>query len=151
MPRSSRPRKRMTARYQRPPGAWKVRETFAPISAFLDTLLTGEVPCTDDGAPVMIVWGGDLYEACPALDGWLSCWRRIVEGERLEIDLSPLTVVHDRLRDGEQLTVEMVEEARRCTDACRNAYSALPRERARSYSTTELIAVEVDACGLAIN
>lgn len=57
----------MTARHQRPPGAWQVRETFAPISAFLDTLLTGEVPCTDDGAPVMVVWSGDLYEACPAL------------------------------------------------------------------------------------
>lgn len=98
----------------------------------------------------MIVWGGDLYEACPALDGWLSCWRRIVEGEKLAIDLSPLAVVHDRLRDGEQLTVEMVELARQCTDACRKAYSALPRERARSYSTTELIAVEVEACGLAI-
>ena len=97
----------------------------------------------------MVVWGGDLYEACPALDGWLSCWRRIVEGERLEIDLSPLFVVHDRLRNGEQLTVEMVEEARQCTFACRMAYSALPRERARSYSMTELIAVEVEACGLA--
>jgi len=45
----------MTARHQRPPGACQVRETFAPISAFLDALLTGEVPCTDDGSPVMII------------------------------------------------------------------------------------------------
>lgn len=148
MPRSSRPRKHMTARHQRPPGAWQVRETFAPISAFLDTLLTGEVPCTDDGSPVMVVWGGDMYEACPALEGWLSCWQRIVVGERLAIDLSPLSVLHDRLRAGEQLTVEMVDAARRCTDACRRAYSALPRDRARSYSLTELIAVEVEARGL---
>ena len=140
----------MTARHQRPPGAWQVRETFAPISAFLDALMTGEVACTDDGSPVMVVWGGDLYEACPALDGWISCWQRIVEGERLEIDLSPLAVVHDRLQAGVPLTVEMVEAARRCTYACRRAYSGLPRERARSYSLTELIAVEVEACGLSV-
>ena len=149
MPRSTRPRRRMPSGSKRPPSAVQVQQTFAPIFGFLATLRTGEVWCTDSGSPVMPVWGGELYEACPALDGWISCWQRIVEGERLAIDLSPLAVVHDRLQAGVPLTVEMVEAARRCTYACRRAYSGLPRERARSYSLTELIAVEVEACGLA--
>ena len=150
MPRSTRPRRRMPSGSKRPPSAVQVQQTFAPIFGFLATLRTGEVWCTDSGAPIMPVWGGELYEACPALDGWISCWQRIVEGERLAIDLSPLAVVHDRLQAGVPLTVEMVEAARRCTYACRRAYSGLPRERARSYSLTELIAVEVEACGLSV-
>jgi len=55
MPRSTRPRRRMPGGSKRQPSAVQVQQTFAPISAFLDALLTGEVPCTDDGSPVMII------------------------------------------------------------------------------------------------
>jgi hypothetical protein len=148
MPRSSKPRRRPVTRMQRPPSAHQVCTTFAPVFGFLSALRTGEVWCTDGGQPIMPVWGGDLYEACPALDGWISCWQRIVDGERLEIDLQPLRELHDRLRHGEMLTLELVDHCRQVTYACRKAYGRMPRARAKSYSLTELIAVEVDVIGL---
>ena len=97
----------------------------------------------------MPVWGGELCEAGPALDGWISCWQRIVDGERLEIDLQPLRTLHAKLAQGELLTIDLVDHCRQVTYACRKAYGRMPRARAKSYSLTELIAVEVEECGLA--
>jgi len=110
---------------------------------------TGEIWCTDAGAAIMPVWGGELCEAGPALDGWISCWQRIVDGERLDIDLQPLRTLHAKLDQGEMLTLDLVDHCRQVTYACRRAYGRMPRARAKSYSLTELIAVEVEECGLA--
>lgn len=149
MPTSSKPRRRPVERMQRPPSARQVCATFAPIFGFLAALRTGEIWCTDAGAAIMPVWGGELCEAGPALEGWISCWQRIVDGERLEIDLQPLRTLHAKLEQGEMLTTDLVDHCRQVTYACRKAYGRMPRARAKSYSLTELIAVEVEECGLA--
>jgi len=159
---------------QRPPSARRGGAAFAPIFGFLAALRTGEIWCTDAGAAIMPVWGGELCAAGPALDGWISCWQRIVDGERLDIDLQPLRTLHakldqgemltldlvdhcrqasvnaaSKLEQGEMLTLDLVDHCRQVTYACRRAYGRMPRARAKSYSLTELIAVEVEECGLA--
>lgn len=153
MPRSQKPRKphnwRKTARQdlRRPPHIHQAYQTFLPIYDLLDEISRGEVDAVD-GKPIMRIWGGDHCEVCPAIEGWISCWDRIVSGERLQIDLDPLRQLHRALISGELLTLDQVEAARRVTDQCHAAYCALPREVILSHSRTEQIAVELESLGI---
>lgn len=92
----------------------------------------------------MRVWGGTLVEVCPALEGWISCWQRIIDGERLAIDLAPLRQVHRYLENSVLLSPELVQRAKLVTDECISAYVRIPRARLQSYSRTEQIAVEIE-------
>ncbi len=149
MPRSQKPRKRhnirKTARQplHKPPHIWQVWRTFEPIYRLLDLLRGGEIDAVA-GQPVMVDWGGDLIEVAPALEGWASCWQRIIGGEGLSIDLAPLRQMQRYLANGELLTVDLIDQVTAITDQCYQAYARMPRERAISYSKTEQIAIEMD-------
>lgn len=154
MPVSSKPRKRHNVRKTarsplhhrpHPVQSWRA---FAPIYALLDQLATGQVDAVR-GRPVMRDWGSsELLEVGPALEGWIDCWQRIIDGERLPIDLTPLRQVQRFLTNDLMLTPELVEIARRITDSCYQAYSSIPRERTISYSKTEQIAIALDESGM---
>lgn len=153
MPVSAKPRKRhnirKTARspLHKPPHIWQVWRTFEPIYTLLSTLRAGEIDAVQ-GVPIMADWGGELMEVTPALDGWICCWQRIVDGERLTIDLAPLRQMQRYLADGELLTAQMIDSAVTVTNFCYQAYARMPRERAISYSKTEQIAIALDELGI---
>lgn len=153
MPVSAKPRKRHNAgKTARAPGhkpvhIWHVWRTFEPIYTLLADLRRGEID-TVRGAPIMADWDGELMEVAPALDGWIGCWQRIVDGEGLAIDLTPLRRVQRYLANGVLMTPEMVDAAMTVTNACYQAYCRIPRERAISYSNTEQIAIEMDELGI---
>ena len=156
MPRSSRPNKAMRRFYrtadaranlQRRPHIIQVHRTFAPIYELLRELRNGEAQ-TVQGRLVMRDWGSDLIEVAPALDGWVCCSQRIVEGESLKIDLRPLQRLQRHIANGVMLTLEMIDAAESVTEACERAYTQIPRERLIDYSRTEMIAIELDSLGL---
>lgn len=153
MPRSTKPRKpnnhAKTARQrlQNRPHMVQVMRTFAPIHDLLRELRSGEIDSVQ-GLLIMRDWGGGLMEVGPALDGWACCWERIVKGEELSIDLAPLRQLQRYLVNGVLLTPEMIDRAQQVTDQCERAYARMSRERAISYSRTEMIAIELDSLGI---
>ncbi|MBK6414045.1 hypothetical protein [Sphingopyxis sp.] len=154
MPRSQKPRKRhnrtKTAAQDlsRPPHMWQVWRTFEPLYQLFDSLRDGEIDAVG-GVPVMPIWGrGEVMEVPPVLDGWVCCWERIVAGEGLPIDLSPLRQMQRYLANGVMMTSELLRRARAVTDQCYRAYAAMPRERAISYTRTEQIAIELESLGI---
>lgn len=153
MPVSAKPRKRHNRRktavqdLRRPPHIHQALQTFFPIYGLLANLESGEISAVD-GQPIMGIWGGDYCEVDTPLDGWISCWERIVSGERVPIDLSPLRTLRDRLREDEMLDDELISAAKRVTDQCYQVYLSTPRARMISYSKTEEIAITLDELGL---
>lgn len=143
MPVSQKPRHRRAPKGNLPPTQGQSAETFLPVYLLLRDLLRGEIDSVQ-GKPIMRVWGGDLVEVCPALEGWISCWQRIIEGERLAIDLAPLRQVHRYLEHSVLLSPELVHRAKHVTDQCITAYRRIPRARLQGYSRTEQIAVEIE-------
>ena len=154
MPISAKPRKRHNMRktahspiHQRPHPvqAWRA---FEPIYALLDQLRAGEVDAVR-GRPVMCDWGSnELLEVCPALDGWICCWKRIIAGEKLAIDLKPMVVLYRNLKYGVMLQDRHLLQAKDCTDACYQAYLRIPRGRMIEYSKTEQIQIELESLGI---
>lgn len=156
MPRSAKPNKARRrfqrtadarANLQRRPHIIQVHRTFAPIYELLRELRSGEALAVQ-GRLVMRDWCDDFVEVAPALDGWVCCWERIVDGEQLPIDLRPLRQLQRYIASGVLLTVEMIDAAEVVSGACERAYAQIPRERLIGYSRTELIAIELDALGL---
>ncbi len=154
MPISAKPRKRHNVRktahspiHQRPHPvqAWRA---FEPIYALLDQLRAGEVDAVR-GRPVMRDWGSnELLEVGPALEGWIGCWQRIIDGERLPIDLTALRQVQRFLANDLMLNPDLVDRARTITDACYQAYLRIPRGRMIEYSKTEQIQIELESLGI---
>lgn len=146
MPVSQKPRHRRAPKGNLPPTRGQAADTFLPVYILLRDLLRGEVDSVQ-GKPIMRVWDvwdGEACEVCPALEGWISCWQRIIEGERLAIDLAPLRQVNRYLEHSVLLPPDLVQRAKLVTEECMAAYLRIPRARLQSYSRTEQIAVEIE-------
>jgi|JI8StandDraft_1071087.scaffolds.fasta_scaffold104641_4 hypothetical protein len=98
---------------------------------------------------------GDIHGECSAeihrLEGEVTIWRNSAEAqtERLkeaEEAISVIDGIGDTLR-ADSLDAA-IDKASALTDACYRAYQAIPRQRMREYSQTEMIAIELDALGL---
>lgn len=134
-------------RMQQKPGIIEAFRTFAPVYDLLRDLRSGYADAVQ-GRVVLRDWEHEYCEAATALDGWVSCWQRIIAGENLAIDIAAVSQLQRYLGSGVLLTSEIIERAHVATDACYSAYLKIPRERLRQYSQTELIAIELDALGL---
>ena len=98
--------------------------------------------------PVISDWEGGLMEAVPALEGWVCIWDRIIKGEGLVIDLSPLRTIQQALANDGPISIDMIEDAIKLTNRCYQVYLAIPKDRIVSYSTTEQISIELEEAGL---
>lgn len=153
MPVSSKPRKRhnllKTARspLHRRPHPFQAYRTFDPVYRLLDTLRTGEID-SQQGKALMVDWDGVQIEVVPALDGWICCWQRIIDGVQLPIDLSSLRQLLRYLTHNVMLTYEIIDAAYVVTDQCYQAYCQLPRQVIIGYSNTEQIAIELESLGV---
>lgn len=128
-----------------PVHAWR---TFEPIFAFLQQMATGSIDAIQ-GRPVMRAWeSNELLEVCPALDGWICCWKRIIAGEKLAIDLTPMVILYRNLKYGVMLQEPHIARAMACTNACYQAYLRIPRGRMVDYSKTEQIQIELESLGI---
>lgn len=153
MPRSQRPRKRhnrmktLIAPTDKRPHPFHAWRTFEPVYKLFDTLKSGEIDAVQ-GKPVMADWDSELMEVAPALDGWICCWKRIIAGESLAIDLKPMLALYRNLKYGVMLQDRHLLQAKDCTDACYQAYLRIPRGRMIEYSKTEQIQIELESLGI---
>ena len=154
MPISKRPRHRHNriktsqAPMHLPPHPVHAWRTFEPIYVLLDQLQTGSIDAVQ-GRPVMRAWeSNEFVEVVPALDGWICCWKRIVAGEKLAIDLKPMVALFRNLKFGLMLQERHLIQAKDCTDACYQAYLRIPRGRMIEYSRTEQIQIELESLGI---
>ena len=154
MPTSQRPRHRHNrkktaqAPMHLPPHPAQAWRTFEPLYGLLQQLQTGSIDAVQ-GKPVMRAWeSNELVEVVPALDGWICCWKRIVAGENLAIDLKPMVALYRNLKYGVMLQDRHLLQAKDCTDACYQAYLRIPRGRMIEYSWTEQIKIELESLGI---
>lgn len=132
---------------QKTPGIFGAYTAFAPVYDLLRDLRSGEANAAQ-GRIVLRDWEGDYCEAAAALEGLVGCWQRIIEGERLALDLAPLEQLQRFLAAGTMLTEALVDRVTALTDACLAVYKRIPYERLREYSRTEMVAIELDRLGL---
>jgi len=147
MPANKKPRKDYRPRASIYPDLHDVGTIFRPIHTMFDQLRAGEVDAVR-GRPVFTDWMGEICEVVPALEGWISCWQRIIDGERLAIKLDGLRKIAKRLDLGVIMTEEDVEAGWREVLACQRATTRIPRKTLGSYMRTEQIAIEVEQRGL---
>lgn len=109
---------------------------------------SGEVDVID-GRPVMRGWSpGEYFETAAALDGWVSCWNRIVAGEKLSLDMSSMARIQQCLTTGDMIEETTLSDAINVTHDCYQAYRKIPRHRLQEYCKEELIQIEVDRLSL---
>lgn len=154
MPKSARPRKSHNRKKTTAPQNMALRphpfhvfRTFQPIISLLIQLRRDEV-YAERGKPIMQDWSGEWMEIGPAMEGWHDCWIRIIRGEGLDIDVSPIKKLARWLANGVPIPIELVEQVQVVTEQCMKAYAQIPRERSIRYSRDECIQVEIDKRGL---
>ena len=150
MPISRKPRKKFNNRkllMTKRARIWNAYKTFEPIYDLLTSLYDGEVDTVKE-VTVISDWEGGFMEAVPALEGWICIWERVIKGEGLVIDLSPLRTIQQALANDESISIDMIEDAIKLTNRCYQAYLTIPKDRIVSYSTTEQISIELEEAGL---
>ena len=136
-------------RAKQPPSQIEAMLAFNPVFDILRGIQqSGEVDVID-GRPVMRGWSTDEYlETAAALEGWVSCWQRIVSGEKLTLDMSSVERIQQCLATGNMIDEQTLADAIAVTYDCYQAYRRIPRQRLREYSTEEMIQIEVDRLSL---
>lgn len=147
MANNKKPRKPYRPRASIYPDLHDVGLIFRPIHTMFDQLRAGEIDAVQ-GRPVFTDWQGEICGVVPALEGWISCWQRIIDGERLAIKLDGLRKIAKRLDLGVIMTEEDVEAGWREVLACQRATMRIPRKTMGSYVRVEQIAIEVEQRGL---
>jgi hypothetical protein len=147
MPRNSKPRRPYRRRVSLYPDLHDVGLIFRPIHTMFDQLREGEIDAVR-GRPVFTDWMGEICEVVPALEGWISCWQRIIDGERLVFSLDGLRKISKRLDLGIMLTDDELEAGWREVLACQQATMQITRRAMGSYMRTEQISIELEQRGL---
>lgn len=120
----------------------EVNMVFAPIDAFLRQLATGVVACAETGEPVFSDMEGDLYQATPAVRGFVSAFERILNYYGLDIDTGPIVKLCNKLDAGMPITEGAVQHCQAIIDRCRAAYREMDMYQVKSLVNTELIDLE---------
>ena len=128
--------------------AGKLYATFRPIRELVKQLRSGEVD-TVKGVAVMPEWAGGMVEVCPALEGWVSCWKRIAEAEGLAVTATACERVAKALHYGKPMTEQEVEAFAAEVEAQAEIYGSLPLSVIRRHILTEQLAIQIDEMGLA--
>lgn len=97
--------------------------------------VNGEVKALD--------WRGNLTTMHVYIVGWCAVWQRVIDGEKLNIDLKPLLRLAPKLEHGELLTIEEVAAASHVVDRMQAACLFIDGKKLHDYVLTEQIAVEM--------
>jgi hypothetical protein len=113
-------------------------EIFDPIDRMLQKLENGQIEF-QQGAAVFMAGDGEWYEVVPALNGWISVWKRIDQHFQLGHDLSAMVRLCNCLNYGKPMTEHQVAAARRVYKEQLRLFRALPRDEIASVTLTEQI------------
>jgi len=138
------------------------QETVVPLPAMIDEwnifdiperilhkLRNGEIEAVR-GVPVFQDNTGELCEVCPALSGWIFTWNHINEKLGLNLNMTPLGKLHNKLNAAMMLTEQDVCAAQAALDSIRAIFRASDRQRIKQLAQDAQIAIlTVDAQTLA--
>lgn len=94
-----------------------------------------------NGRPVMMAGDGHWYEVIPALNGWISAWKRFDRSLNLNHDLSPLVRLSNRLNYNSPISQHQLMSARAVLNEQRKLFRKLDRDDLESLAKTEQIAL----------
>ena len=117
---------------------------FAPITAVLDQLATGEIETARGDMIMPCLEHNEFYEVTPALAGWIKLWARIADHYRTELPLDATKRLHNRLRAGMLLQPSDIEAARAEVEHQRQLFRRCDRQVLRSLANTESIALYLE-------
>lgn len=121
---------------------------FNPIQTALDQLASGEY-FEADGAPVLKDSFGVWCEISPCILGWNDCFARLCRNTNRPFNPEPLNKLATALAEGEELTFELIDEARKIVAYTQTVYRTTPAHVIREHSRAEEIAINFQNMGLA--
>jgi hypothetical protein len=113
-------------------------EIFDPIDRMLQKLENGEIEY-HQGSAVFMAGSGEWCQVVPALNGWISVWKRFDQHFQLGHDLSPMVRLCNCLNYSQPLTEHQVAAARKVYKEQIRLFRTLPRDALASITRTEQI------------
>lgn len=113
---------------------------FSDIDRIMQKLEHGEIEHAN-GRPIFLSATGEWCEVVPALNGWISVWKRYDQQFALQHDLSPLVRVCNKLNFNSPLTPAQVQAAKDTISAQRKLFKRLNRDEIASAARTEQTAI----------
>jgi len=113
-------------------------EIFDPIDRMLQKLENGEIEY-HQGHAVFMAGNGEWCEVVPALNGWISVWKRFDQHFQLGHDLSAMVRLCNCLNYSQPLTEHQVAAARKVYKEQVRLFRTLPRDALASVTRTEQI------------
>lgn len=114
---------------------------FAPITAVLDQLATGEIETARGDMVMPSLEHNEYYAVTPALAGWIKLWERIGHHHGTAVPLDALKRLHNRLHAGMLLQPSDIEAGRAEIEHQRQLFRHCDRQVLRSLANTESIAL----------
>lgn len=111
---------------------------FNDIERVLEKIEHGEIEHSG-GKPVMMAADGHWYEIVPALNGWVSAWKRFDQQFQLSHDVGPLVRLCNCLNYGTPIQPSMVKAAKEVMNEQRRLFRLIPRDQLASAARTEQI------------
>ncbi len=106
----------------------------------LDKISNGEIEAYQ-GRPVFRDNAGVLCEVCPALKGWIETWERINASLDLNINLRPLTIIHNKLDVSMLISKQQIDQAKTTLTEMRHAFRTNDRSKIASVAKTAQISM----------
>lgn len=113
---------------------------FSDIERVLEKLGNGEIEHVG-GKAVFMASNGEWCQIVPALNGWISVWKRYDAQFKLNHDVSALVRVCNKLNYNAPLTEAQVKAAKDTVDNQRRLFRRLNRDQLASVAKTEQIAI----------
>lgn len=106
----------------------------------LDRISAGEIEAAN-GRPVFRDNTGAWCEVCAALDGWIFTWQRISNGLAMQLDLSALSKLNNKLRYDMRISELEVRAGHAALNKIRQAFRSSDRSRIASLARDAQIVI----------
>lgn len=113
---------------------------FNDIDRVLEKIGNGEIEFAN-GVPVAMSSAGEWYEVIPALNGWISAWKRFNTQFNLNHDLSALVRLCNCLHYGTLVPQSLINSAKAVLAEERRLFKLIDRDALASAAKTEQIAL----------
>lgn len=99
----------------------------------LQSLATGEINAVN-GKPVCLDNEGNWCEICPALSGWIFTWQHIGQKMSLNIELSAMVKLHNKLQASMPMQINDVQAAQHEMNELRTFFRKSDRKRIKELA-----------------
>lgn len=124
----------------------QIVSVFAPVDRIIIELeRDGTINVNAQGVPVFLD-GGEWHEVCPALNGWIELWDRMIAKYSIHLDLEPLRKLHKKLLYASPLLENDVSSAKATISQCRKLYRGMDCDAVASVARTQQVSIALSGC-----